>query len=113
MVGCVVNHEYRCLPPFWIDRIIVVAKLDQKQTKGATIVFTTINRVHQLAITAYCCYDAERSQSLHSSNHISLTRPAPAMLSLICLVKHTFVNVDYCFPLDHIFDVVGSSKWAL
>ena len=35
------------------------------------------------------------------------------MLPLVSLVEHTFVNVDNCFPLDHILNVVGSSKLPL
>ena len=35
------------------------------------------------------------------------------MLPLICLVEHTFINVDNCFSLDHILNVVGSSQLPL
>ena len=113
MIGRIVYHDYCGLPPPRIDGIIVVAQLDQEEAESVTIIFTTIDGIHQLTITSGCCNDAESSQPLHGSDHISLAWPAPTMLPLICLVEHTFVNVDNGLPLHHILNVVGSCQLAL
>ena len=113
MVRSIVYHDDCCLPPLWVDRVQIVAQFDQEEGESVTVVLATVDGVHQPALTAYCCNDAERSQTLHGSDHVSLTRPAPAMLPLICLVEHTFVDVDNSLPLDHVLNVVGSSQLSL
>ena len=97
----------------WIDRVEVVAELDQEEGKSGTIVFATVHRIHEPTFTAYCCNNAKKSQPLLSSEHISLTKPAPAMLPFICLVEDTFVNIDDSFSLYHILNVVSSSQLPL
>ena len=113
MVGGVVNHDNCSLPPLSVDRVKVVAQLNEEEAKGATVVLATVDGVHQPAVTAHCCYDAEGSQTLHGSHHIGLTWPAPAMLPLICLVQHTLINVDNSLSLDHVLNVVSSSQLPL
>ena len=113
MVGRIINHDDGSLSPLWIDRVQVVAQLDQEESKSSTIVPATVDGIHQPTNNAHCCYDTERFQTLHCSDHVSLARPTPTMLSIISLVEHTFINIDNYFILNHILNVIGSSKLAL
>ena len=113
MVRGVVYHDYSILSPVGISFIKMIAEFNQEQHEGIAIIFYTIDCKHELAITAHCCYHTERSESLHGCNHIALPCKAPPMLSLICLIENTFINVDDDFALSHVFNVVSCSQLQL
>jgi hypothetical protein len=113
VIGSVVNHEDSILSPVGIGFIQVIAELNQEQHEGVAIVLSTVDSVHEPAITTYRCYHTQRSESLHCGHHIPLACKAPTMLSLIRLVKNTFINVDDDFALSHVLDIVSCSKLPL
>ena len=91
----------------------MVAKFDQKQHERVAVVFATVDCEHELAFTADCCYDTERSQPLHSSDHVQFSRLHPTPLSFISLIQNTFVDVDNGLSFEQVLDIIGSCHLPL
>jgi polysaccharide pyruvyl transferase WcaK-like protein len=85
----------------------VITKFNQKEYKCITIILPTIDGKHEFTLATDSSYNTKRSESLHRGNHIVLSRLHPAILSLISLVEHTFINIDNVLALSHIFNIVG------
>ena len=113
MVRSIIDHDDSVLPPVGINLVEMIAKFDQEKQERAAVVPPTVDREHQLPITTGSSYHAQRSQPLHSSDHVVLTWSAPSTLSLICFVKHCLINVNYDLTLDHILDEVRCRKLPL
>ena len=107
MVGSIIYHDYCTRSPLPINAVEVIAQFDQEQHEGITVVLSTVDSEHKLAVATHRSYNTESSQPLHSSSHVPLPSFAPPPLSFISLIKNTFVNVDNNLTFRHELDVIS------